>query len=88
MLEYALEPEEFADEIKSRNWKIEYDIEEDMRDFSNKVDWETKMYIESDSFLCEVYVEGTATAEISYERWVDTYNYWMNEYNIDKIVSK
>jgi hypothetical protein len=88
ILEYASDPEELEDEIKAKDWKIEYEIDEDIIEFSDKVEWESKICIETPNFICEVYIEGTATAEISYERWVDTYNYWLNDYSINKIERK
>ena len=57
-------------------------IDENIEDFSNKVEWEGYITIEKDDFQFIIYIEGIAQAVISYGSWSTTNMYEIHEFDI------
>jgi hypothetical protein len=60
--------------LKEKGWNVisEIDIKEDIRDFSTTVDFETTFEVEKNNEKFIVYISGEGAANISYDRWIDT----------------
>jgi hypothetical protein len=61
---------------------FDYSIES----YSTNVNWEFSAEFEKDSEIFNMFLYGEAMADISYDRWVDTFGYTMTSYNMNKLI--
>jgi len=61
---------------------ISDDINESISPYSTDVEWESTIIVKKDSETYSIILEGTAIAEISYERWTETYGYTITDYKV------
>jgi len=89
-LENILEYTDFEDVEKDlkaagyENVPDEIETEDDCGDYSTDVTWECNFVISKNDKEFKIYLTGTAIAEISYERWVDTFGYVIDDFNIEE----
>ena len=74
--------EEKLVELDAVNIKSE-ELEED-RDF-NSITWTNRYTFDFEKKKYSLYVYGTAIAEISYDRWVDSFGYNISSWDLDEI---
>lgn len=76
--------EDIEETFKKEGFIIEeIDSDEELESYSTNVNWNTIYYVEKDGKAFNVIVSGTAIAEISYERWTETFGYSVTSYNVD-----
>ena len=63
----------------------EIETEDEIEGFSTTVDWSSSFEVSKDSEKFLIYVSGKAIAEISYERWTETYGYYIDYHSVEKI---
>lgn len=72
---------QFCEEFTKNGFKFEI-IAEDSEHFGYNVSWYNMFKVKKDNKEYSIYISGEAIAEISYDRWVDTYGYTFNENSI------
>jgi hypothetical protein len=75
------------EDLKGNGWEITKDInpEESIESFSSNVDWGCFFEVKKEDTIFSVYLSGRAIADISYERWVDTYGYEIEDFSTNII---
>ena len=63
----------------------EISSDEELESFSTTVNWDRTCNIKKDNESFIVYLSGTAIAEISYERWTETFGHNIDYFSIRKV---
>lgn len=78
--------EDWGTTLSNDGWKIIIGNEdEDSDSYSTDVSWYTHFTAEKNNEVFSCYLSGSAQKEISYDRWVDTDCYIVEDYNIKKL---
>jgi len=60
----------------------EINHDESIIEFSIDVEWESNYELEIDGDTFEIHFDGVATAEISYDRWVNSFNHEITDWKV------
>ena len=83
IMEYA-SYEDVENLLEIQGYKVISPLEtdEEIGSFSTDVDWDGKIIVEKDYKQFNIILSGTAIGEISYDRWVDSYGYDIDDFNV------
>lgn len=73
----------FSEIFEKEGWKYTFiDSDEEGSSFSDEVTWNLTFNVEKNEEEYSIYISGSAIAEISYDRWVDSYGFSWDEEDI------
>ena len=88
ILEYSSFDDIIMDlETKGFNVPHEIDTEDEIESYSTTVNWYANFNVSKDNKIYKIYLTGSAIAEISYERWTETYGYEITDYNVNLVAN-
>jgi len=74
---------DFTETFQNKGFKVnEGYLDEDRIEFSTDISWYKQFSLVKDNISYSVYLNGSAIAEISYDRWVDSFAYNIEEIEI------
>jgi len=76
--------EDIESDLRKNGWFCpDIETDEGIEDHSTKVEWCSRFEVSKYQTTFYVLLEGSAIAEISYERWTETYGYVLEDFDIE-----
>jgi len=77
--------EDLEKDLRENDWKTnDLDTEDELESYSTSVNWDGSIEVSKNNEKYKVNLSGSAIAEISYDRWTDTYGYVITDFSISK----
>ena len=78
--------DDIADTFRSNGFEVdEGEVDEGIESFSTNVSWSQNINLKKDNRSFTVYLSGSASANISYDRWTTTDCYSLDTYDVGEI---
>lgn len=84
---FNIDTEELSEILKTNGFTDIKEIEGAEDRECDSVSWDNSYLFDFDSKKYSLYTSGTAIAEVSYERWVDTFGYTLDYWSVSEIAA-